>query len=342
MKRAEHARRTRPRTAAPRRALRAVAPALVVAGLTLGCDRDADPLPVVGTLERDRIELVAEADEPIVAVAVTEGDRVAAGQLLVTIDAARLDAQLAQARAAHARAEQRFAELVRGPRRERILEGRARAEGARENLATQQREHERIAALLEQRLVSPSQLDQAHARRELAAAELKAADAELMELLEGTTTEELAQAEAAVREAAAAVRVLEIGAERLEVRAPRSGSVETLPYELGERPPRGATVAVLLADDAPYARAYVPAALRSRVTQGLEAAVHIDGIDRAFVGRVRYVAAEAAFTPYFALTQRDRGRLSYLAEITLTEPEAAQLPTGVPVEVDFPTLAAGD
>ena len=61
----------------------------------------------------------------------------------------------------------------------------------------------------------------------------------------------------------------------------------------------------------------------------------VDGVETVFEGRVRTVSAEAAFTPYFALTERDRGRLSYLAEIVLSEPEAEQLPTGLPVEVRF-------
>ena len=52
-------------------------------------------------------------------------------------------------------------------------------------------------------------------------------------------------------------------------------------------------------------------------------------------GRVRTVSSEAVFTPFFALTERDRGRLSYLAEVDLVEPRAAELPTGLPVEVRF-------
>ena len=34
-------------------------------------------------------------------------------------------------------------------------------------------------------------------------------------------------------------------------------------------------------------------------------------------GTVRYISAEAAFTPYYSLTQKDRSRLAYRAEITL-------------------------
>ena len=73
--------------------------------------------------------------------------------------------------------------------------------------------------------------------------------------------------------------------------------------------------------------------MRSQVTPGSEVTVHIDGIDHAYAGRVRFVSAQSAFTPYFALTQKDRSRLSYLMEVTLTEPAARELPTGVPVEV---------
>jgi HlyD family secretion protein len=34
---------------------------------------------------------------------------------------------------------------------------------------------------------------------------------------------------------------------------------------------------------------------------------------------VRWVSSEAAFTPYFALTERDRGRLSYVAKVDIGE-----------------------
>ena len=45
--------------------------------------------------------------------------------------------------------------------------------------------------------------------------------------------------------------------------------------------------------------------------------------------------------PYYALNERDRGRLSFLAEIVLTEPEAASLPTGMPVETRLTEAQTG-
>jgi HlyD family secretion protein len=55
---------------------------------------------------------------------------------------------------------------------------------------------------------------------------------------------------------------------------------------------------------------------------------------------VRYISAEATFTPYYALTQKDRSRLSYLAEIDVDDPRAAELPVGIPVQV-APAARAG-
>ncbi|MEJ2299842.1 MAG: hypothetical protein P8X94_15375 [Woeseiaceae bacterium] len=46
------------------------------------------------------------------------------------------------------------------------------------------------------------------------------------------------------------------------------------------------------------------------------------------------MSSEAAFTPYYALTERDRGRLSYVAKIDITD-AGERLPDGVPVEVEL-------
>lgn len=311
---------------------------LLAAILAAGCQPAESPLPIVGTLERDRLELVAEARERIVEINVREGDKVAEGDVLLRLDASLVAADLQLAAARLEGAEQRFAELVRGPRSEQIDRARAELDAAGEVLRTARREHERVRTLYERRVMTAADLDRAEGEVEVAAANVAAAEAGLAELLEGTTREQLGQARASVSEAEAAIDRLRLLADRHVLRAPRPGRIESLPYELGERPAAGAVVAVMLAGERPYARVYIPEPLRARVNAGLEARVSVDGIDGAFAGEVRWVSSEAAFTPYFALTQRDRSRLTYAAEITLTEPRAAELPAGVPVQVEFPSL----
>ncbi|MEO8223295.1 MAG: HlyD family efflux transporter periplasmic adaptor subunit [Gammaproteobacteria bacterium] len=292
-----------------------------------GCDRGTVPEVALGTLERDRVELTTEVNEPITAVSVREGDHVAIGQPL-----------LSQARGAVSQAKNRLAELVKGPRAEDIQAARASLAGAESQANSAGREFERVRALVEQKLLSASALDQQRAARDVANAARLEAREQLRQLLKGTRIEQLDQARDAVTQAESRLAELDVAAGRLTTVAPIDGSVEALPYKPGERPPAGNPVVVLLRDGAPYARVYVPEPLRTRVRPGTAASIHADGLAAPLAGTVRYIAAEAAFTPYYALTQRDRSRLSFLAEVTVTDPAGAALPAGLPVEVRFPAV----
>lgn len=319
-------------TRAVRRAPFAARLALALA-LAAACG--GEDATVVGTLERDRLELVAEANEPIVEIAVEEGATVAEGQLLLRLAPDRLQALREAADQRVALAEARLEEALRGPRSEDIARARARFAGAREAFATAEREAARAEALRGAGAASDELADERARALALARADRDAARAELDRLLAGTRSEQVDQARAQLEEARATARDAALREQRLAVRAPRAGAIDALPFEVGERPPAGAVVAVMLADGAPYARVFVPAALRARVAPGAAARVHVDGVDAPFAARVRSVSSDAAFTPYYALTKHDRGRLTWVAEIDLTEDAARALPTGLPVEAEL-------
>jgi len=306
----------------------------ILAALALSaCAGGDDPQDVLGTLERDRLELIAESNERLVELFVEEGDRVTAGAPLARQEAGAMEPRLAQSRASLAEAERRLGDLVEGPRSREIDEARATLKGAESTLTTERREYQRVADLVERKLLSASDLDQARARRDAAQAARDEARARLRLLEEGTRPEQLAQARAAVDRAKAAVAELMVSAERYSVRAPRPGLIEALPYEVGERPPVGAPLVIMLADGAPYARVHVPEPLRVAFAAGTAVEVRIDGVTDPLPGTVRYVSSQASFTPYNSLTQKDRSRLAYLAEITLEGDAASNLPAGVPVQV---------
>jgi HlyD family secretion protein len=77
--------------------------------------------------------------------------------------------------------------------------------------------------------------------------------------------------------------------------------------------------------------------VRVKFVPGLKVNVHVDGLEEFLAGTVRWVAADPSFTPYYALTEDERSRLMYLAEIDLPE-SAENLPTGVPAQVDLQGL----
>jgi HlyD family secretion protein len=304
---------------------------VIASGLACG----AGPEVAVGTLERDRIELVAEANEPIAEVLVREGERVEAGALIVRLSPLRLEAQREALVQRVAQAGARLDEAERGPRAEQIAQARARLSGASDAFATAQSEARRARVLHVAGTISDELAEQRDQALSLARSERDAAKAVLDELLAGTRAERVAQARAQVEEARAMALDAELREQRLEVRAPRAGVVDVLPYLQGERPPAGGVVAVLLADGPPYARVHVPAALRAHVAPGGAARVRIEGVEGLQAGRVRSISQDADFTPHYALTKQDRGRLSYVAKIDLTQDEARDLPSGLPVEVEF-------
>jgi HlyD family secretion protein len=307
---------------------------LAIFALATAC-REAGPPVAVGTLERHRIELRAERQEPILRLAVSEGDVVDTGDVIVELDSRRVRALLSQAEASRALAAARHAEVVRGARPEAIDLGRAQLAEAEAALVQAEPDLARARELVAQVVEPQSLLDTAMANHAAALARRDAARSNLEELLNGATVEELDQAEADVQRTEADITRLEIDAARMVVAAPRAGVVDALPFRVGDEPPAGAAVAVLLADQAPFARVYVPAELRPRAVAATAVSVAVDGYGTAFEGRVRMISAEAAFTPYFALTEKDRGHLTYLAEIDLVGEEARNLPTGLPVEVSF-------
>ena len=129
-----------------------------------------------------------------------------------------------------------------------------------------------------------------------------------------------------------------IDVDRHETVAPIDGVFDSRLFETGERPIAGQPVAVMLGGDQPFVRTWIPEEQRVHVSPGDRARVHVDGMQTPLDGRVRWVASEAAFTPYFALTEHDRGRLTFQAKIDL-DVDGQRLPDGVPVEVEL--LSAG-
>jgi len=298
------------------------------------CDAPTDENRIVGELASDRIELTAEVAEPITEILVTEGEAVSAGQVLMRQDTSRADARLAEAEAALGQAQARLDELVRGPRSEQISAARANVEGAKDELAFRRSDYARVQEIFDKKLASDELLDRAKAALDAAQSNDKLRRAQLQELLTGTTVEELAQAENAVKQAAARRDLLAVDAARHDITAPVDGLVDSRLFELGERPIPGRPTLILLPGEQPHARVYVPEHLRVRVRVGMPATIFVDGLENGISGRIRWVASEAAFTPYYALTERDRGHLTYLAKIDIVA-DRERLPDGVPVEVDL-------
>ncbi len=288
----------------------------------------------LGTLEYDRITVPAPASERIVSLPVHEGKTVQAGTVLMQLDAARAQAQTDASTAEVARQRSALDELQAGPRREEIEQARAQLAAAEAQAREADATHRRLQPLAQRQLVAAIDLDRARAAAQTARAQAESARQALDSLRNGTRSEQLSQAQAALAAAEAQTSAQRTTLGKYTLTAPRDGRIDSLPYKLGDQPPAGASLAVLLVGDAPYVRLYVPEPLRANVAVGDAVQIRVDGREQVYRGQVRMIRSEAAFTPYFALAGADAARLSYLAEVQLGA-DAAQLPAGLPASAMF-------
>lgn len=305
--------------------------------LLAGCaDREE---PAVGTLEWDRISVPAPAAETIVAIQVREGQRVRAGTSLLQLEQTRTAAQLQALQAQSQQAGEALLELRNGPRNEDIAQAQANLASARAQAADASAYYTRLQPLGRQQLVAAADVDRARAAAGTAQGAARAAEQALLALQHGTRVEQVAQGEAALQAAQAQAAVQAVTLNKLDLLAPRDGLVDALPYKLGDQAPVGAPLVVMLVGDRPYARVYLPQALRLRVKVGQAAQIQLLGRDGTLAGRVRSIRSDPAFTPYYALSGADAARLSWLAEIELSADNdaarMANLPAGVPLQVTF-------
>jgi HlyD family secretion protein len=146
------------------------------------------------------------------------------------------------------------------------------------------------------------------------------------------------EATARLREAQAALEAAQKRVRDLAITSPVSGVLDQLPFDLGERVPAGAVVAVVLADGDPWVRVWVPETAYVRTLPGIEAEIRIDGVEGALRGKVLDVAREPEFTPHYALTERDRVHLVYETRVRILNAPKTLRP-GAPAEV---TILAPD
>ena len=299
-----------------------------------GCNSETNNI-ALGTLERERIALTATSNEIIIALPIRQGTQVTQGTVLVQLDDSQQQIQVLHAQAKVMQAQANLDKLEKGAREEEIAAARAQVAGSKATLLASDANYSRVKNMASNKLTSQSELDRALATRDSERANLHSVEEQLRTLITGTRPEDIRIAQANLAAVTAALASENKKLADLTITATRAGILDNLPWNLGERVTVGSPVAVVLAGAAPYARVYIPQPYRVSIRIGDELEVQVDGLDENFTGKVRWIANEPAFSPYYALNQQERARLMYLAEVQLTD-NAIDLPNGIPVEVLLP------
>jgi membrane fusion protein YbhG len=331
------------------------ATALLVAATVGACQRSpGDDTPrASGYIEGTDVHVSSKVAGRVAEVRVVEGQRVAAGAVVVTLDTTETDLALARARADRAQADAEWRLLKAGSRPEDIQQAAAQVAAATADRRSAEAEatsahadETRFDELLKASAGSRKEYDDAVARRERADAALKATDdrraaaAALLDRLKaGARPEEIEAARARVAGADAQIASLEHDRAEAVIDAPLAGIVSSRLVEPGELVSPRTPLLVMLDLDHVWANAYVEEPFVPRLRLDEPATVTTDAGDRVD-GRVTFISPEAEFTPRNVQTTDERAKLVYRVKVTVDNAKGLFKP-GVPVEVRFTGAAAG-
>ena len=286
-----------------------------------------------GYAELDYVYAAAPAGGTIETIAVTEGDTVAKGDVLFTLDAsiqqAQYEAAVARANAARAQvaaAEATLANLRTGARPEELQVTQATLAQAEANLALAQQTFSRTQDLFAGGNVPRSQLDQARAGLDAANASVLQLKAQLAVAQLPARNDQIAAASATVAAAESTAAAASADAANAQaaldnrtIAAPEAGRIERLYYSDGEVAGAGAPVVSIAGDGALRIKFYVNEADRPAFHLGDVIAVTCDGCATGLTAKVDHFASDPQFTPPIIYSRDERSRLVFLTEAVMTE-----------------------
>ena len=304
-----------------------------------GADNPDAPFSLSGNVDVHQVELAFRVTGRIADMKAQEGDKVAAGAALATLDFVPFATDVASATADVAQAQAQLDKTLRGYRVEEIAQARdtvaqraADLENARVTLQRQQ-------ALVASGLVTHQQIDDAAARVRMSNAQLAGARDQLNLQLHGSRIEDIAAQEALLASAGARLQKAQTALADATLLAPSAGIISVRARENGAIVQAGQTVYTLTLNEPVWIRAYVPQPRLGRIKPGMVVKVGTDSMPgRQYEGTVGFISPDAEFTPKTVQTEQVRDDLVYRIRVIASDPDNV-FRQGMPVTVLVPAAA---
>ena len=312
--------------AARRKVLLRIVIALVVLGAAAAAllytrrQREPKPLVLAGTIEARTVNVGSLVGGRVTRVQIDEGNVVAAGQVLVTLETETIDRQIAEQQAAIAAARAQLAKARAGPRDEEIRSAAAVAEN-------DERERRRQRTLYNEGIVARQIYEDAATKAKMSAESLRL-------LREGTRPEDIAAARAEVERQERHLATLLKQRGETVVRSTVAGTVQSFTLRPGDIVAPNQTVAEILEPSQLWVRVYVPETLLGLVHPNMPVHVRVDTFQNvAFPARIATIAGEGEYTPRNVQTRAQRAEQVFAVKVVLN-PDP-RLKAGMAAEVDL-------
>ena len=307
-------------------------------------DDNKNPLTLHGNVDIRQVSLAFEESGRISALMADEGDRVAAGQVVATLDTRALKIQEKQAQARLEAEKQTVREQQSGARPEEIAQAKAQLASALAQQTKAQEDLDRIqhiAAATGGKGISRQELDTVKNSLNIAQASVKERQANLQLMIKGVRTEQREATVAQVKALEADLELLQYRISQAELRAPVNAVVRARLQEPGDMTSAQKAVYTLALSEPKWVRVWVSERDLGRIRSGMDARVITDTFpDKPVSGKIGYIASVAEFTPKSVQTEELRTNLVYEVRVVVSDPDNV-LRMGQPATVTFPEASMG-
>ena len=198
-------------------------------------------------------------------------------------------------------------------------------EGAQKNLQILNDMHSRPLAL------NP-QVDAAKAQYDAAATAVDIAQARLDATKAGPTKEQVNVAEAVVKQAEAALNVLQVQSSKMTLKSPASGIVTRRVAHTGEIAAPNALLLTIANLETVKLTIYVPETQIGNIKIGDAILIQVDSFPgKVFQGKVIFIASQAEFTPRNVQTKTERVNTVFAVKVQIPNPQM-ELKLGMPAD----------
>ena len=283
-----------------------------------------EPPALSGYIEGETLFLAAPVAGTLTSLAAIEGQRVAGGAPLFTIDPATLSAQGEQARARIAEAGTQIAAA-----QATVQQAESEAAAAAADADKAKRDLNRLLAV---RRIDPAAV--AGKDVDAAQAALREANARLAAARDSAAARrsQVGAARAQQDQARGGAREVQIRVGQLSPLAPGPASVEDVFFRPGEWVAANQPVLALLPDSQVKVRFFVPEREVSRYRPGRTIRFACDACPSGLSARITYVSPRPEFTPPIIYSRDSRDRLVFMVEALPDRPR--RLMPGLPVDVE--------
>ncbi|TAM89893.1 MAG: secretion protein HlyD [Candidimonas sp.] len=303
--------------------------------------KDNGTTRLYGNVDIREVQLSFRQPGRVAQMLFDEGDAVAAGTRMATLDAQPYREALAAAEANVRLAQAELAKMRHGLRPQEIIQAREALKQAQAVAVDATRNFQRQRGLLASGASSQKTVDAARAARDQATAGVKAAEAALSQSSEGFRKEDIAAAEARLAAAQASHSQAATALADTELLAPSDGTVIARVREPGSMVTSQSTVYSLSLDKPVYVRAYIGETNLGRIAPGMTVRVTSDSSSKTYRGRIGFISPRAEFTPKTVETTDLRTDLVYRLRIVIEDADAA-LRQGMPVTIEVPAPPHGN